>query len=487
MEKNGIEFLSALQNKQRGLPLPAQLAVTVDGRPDRITALSILRLLPGKRVVFHGIFDNKSVAVKFFIKSSSSSRHIQRERAGYERVRIAGVSCPKLIGYCSSECGNFEGLIYEFIADAAELAQSWAHFDNQQKRHWLQRVVTATLQLHHRAGAYQSDIHLGNFLIKNDQLCLLDLGSIVVRSAPLPQEQCLANLGQLVAQFDVDEQALLDEPIDRYLAQCGWSGVKSKLHGALQKAWRHRLRDYLGKAKRDCSLTSFEQNFRRVFAFRRAWQSDDLQSFARDPDRFMQTGELLKAGNTATVVKTVFNGKPVVIKRYNIKNWRHAINRSLRPSRAEHSWRMAHMLELIGIDSLEPIALLEHRYGPLRSTAYFVSGYIDAPDLLTIGKQRALSDKEADSLQSTLLTMCTCRLSHGDFKANNLLVDREQIAVIDLDAMQRHRAQPTFSKALRKDVHRLLANWTPDQPARPQTERIVAVLLESQNSKANFL
>ena len=481
MTDNSGEFLSALLDKQRQLPTPTRLPLLVDDKADNIAVLSVLRLLPGKRVVFHGSFHNRPVAVKLFVKSRSSARHVRRERAGYERVRAAGVLCPKIIGYCISPCGRFEGLIYEFITDASELVRSWQHFDTQQKCRWLQRVIAATLQLHQRAGAYQHDIHLGNFLVKDEQLYVLDLGSIVIGGAPLPQAQCLANLGQLVAQLDIDEQSLLDAPIASYFAQCGWvddDHLKNKLRAAVDKAARYRLRDYLGKAQRDCSLTSFEQNSRRLFAARRSWLGDDLQRFARDPDGFMADSQLLKAGNTATVVKAVLDGKAVVIKRYNIKNWRHAISRSLRPSRAAHSWRMAHVLELLGFDSLQPIALLERRCGPLRSTAYFIGSWIEAPDLLTVANQRALSAAELEALRSFLQEMVSCRLSHGDFKANNLLLDDERIAVIDLDSMRQHTNLRSFQRAFARDLTRLLRNWSADNTTRRQIEAVIAKITD---------
>lgn len=469
-------FLDAFARGERTLPVPAQFDIAVDGRPyASMTAAAVLRLLPGKRVVFRGEFNGRAVAVKLFAKSASSARHIARERTGFERVRAAGLDCPRIIGHCGSRCGRFEGLIYDFLTDASDLAQHWPRFDDAQKRRWLQRLVDAMLQLHRRAGAYQQDIHLGNFMLQGEALYVLDLGSIAVRTAPLTRAQCIANLGQLVAQLDVGERPLVADAIDRYFAQCGWPEDEAQrdLRRATRQAWRDRLRDYLGKALRDCTLTRYEQRFDRVLAVRRTWDGDDLQRFAADPDRFMQAGELLKAGNTATVVKAQLDGRPVVIKRYNIKNWRHAIGRSLRRSRAEHSWCMAHLLEIAGIDSLGPVALLERRHGPLRGTAYFVSTWIEAPDLLSTGEQRTLSDAELAALDAVLRQMATARLSHGDFKANNLLLRSGRVAIIDLDSMRRHRRSGAFSSAFQRDLRRLQRNWPDDNPVSGQVRTVV--------------
>jgi tRNA A-37 threonylcarbamoyl transferase component Bud32 len=470
MDHLATDFFSAFARGDRKLLLPAALSVIIDGVPATMTVHAILRLLPRKRVVLQGLIDNQNVAIKLFVKNQSSARNIARELAGYAAVCNARVATPKLIGRFASACNQFEGLIYEFIDAATELGKCWPQFSDEQKKIWFREVMQASLALH-CVGAYQQDIHLGNFLLQGSRLFLLDLGSIVIHEAPLAQKKCLINLGQLIAQLDVREHALAAPAIDNYFALSGWIDsipLRNKLHRSIRHAWRRRLRDYLRKACRICSLTFFELSFRRLFAHRRGWEGQDIQSFLADPDRFMARGQLLKAGNTATVVKAEINARPVVIKRYNIKNWRHAIGRSLRPTRAQHSWLHAHMLELIGIHSLLPVALLEHRFGPLRGKAYFICEWIAAPDLLALGPDYHLNDDEADALQSLLLQMQTCRISHGDFKANNLLLDRGNIALIDLDAMCRYNSSRRFERAFHKDIARLLRNWPADSALHQQ-------------------
>jgi Ser/Thr protein kinase RdoA (MazF antagonist) len=99
---------------------------------------------------------------------------------------------------------------------------------------------------------------------------------------------------------------------------------------------------------------------------------------------------------------------------------------------------MAHLLEILGIDGLRPVALLERRRGPLRGIAWFVSTWIDAPDLLSVGMQRKLCEAELAALDTLLRQMLAARLSHGDFKANNLLLRDDRLAIIDLDSMRPH-------------------------------------------------
>lgn len=479
MDQLATDFFSVFARGERTLPLPAELPIVIDDVSNTIAVNSVLRLLPRKRVMLKGVFNGRNVAVKLFIKNISSKRNIARELAGYAAVRKARIASPDLIGHFSSSCGNFEGLIYQFIDNAIELGQCWTQFSNDEKKYWLRAVMNTSLALH-CVGASQEDIHLGNFLLQGSQLYLLDLGSIVIREAPLNQRECLVNIGQLIAQLDVHEQPLADTAIDSYFKQSGWIDsipLRHDLHLALRRAWRRRLRDYLRKASRVCSLTFFEKSWRHLLAYRRGWEGTDMQQFLADPDSFIARGQLLKAGNTATVVKSEINGRAVVIKRYNIKNWRHALSRSVRPTRAQHSWHYAHMLELIGISSLIPVALLEQRWGPLHGKAYFICEWISAPDLLSLGMDYHLSEAATNSLQSVLLQMQKCRISHGDFKANNLLLDGNTIALIDLDAMKRHSSSRRFVHAFRKDIARLLRNWPEGSAMQTQVSALALPIL----------
>ena len=463
---------------ERHLITPASLPLIIDSKKKSLRIESVLRLLPGKRLVVKAALDNRMVIVKLFVRSLSSKRHIDRERAGYEIVMGAGIRCAKLLHTTSTTCNRFEGVIYECI-DAPALSICWPRFDAEKKQLWLKRITRTMLALH-QVGAFQSDIHADNFLLKNDELYLLDLGSIVIASAPLSRQQSIANLGALIAQFTFYERKLFSTAIADYCNQRNWDRhtiFEKELHAAIDKCWQDRKHDYLRKALRECKLTAFSQTFKRIQAIRRDWIGDDLSQLCADPDAAMAAGTLLKAGNTATVVKATLNGKQVIIKRYNIKNWRHGLSRALRPTRAQHSWLYAHWLELAGIESMKPIALIERRLGFWRRTAYFIGTWLDAPDLLATGQQRELSHEELQHLQMLLEAMQDARLSHGDFKANNLLLCKGGVALIDLDAMHEHSSEHSWRKAFARDLARLLRNWLPDRKIYQQVKHLTEQVL----------
>lgn len=475
-----ISILDAFLKSERHLVTPSTVSLCIDNQQRSLHIDAILRLLPRKRLVVKATLDNKTVVAKLFVRSSSSQRHIARESAGYDAVTKSGVPCPQLLGTFTTQCERFEGVLYEFI-DAMPLSAHWQTFDTQAKQHWLQKITQVMLALH-KQGVYQSDIHADNFLLKQNALYLLDLGSVVCTTAPLTRKQSIANLGALIAQFSLGERQLFTEAVTNYRNERQWpddTQFANELNTSITRNWQARKSDYLEKALRECKLTAFKQSFTQRQAIRRTSLSDEALQLCANPDRFMEKGKLLKAGNTATVVKAELNGNPIIIKRYNIKNWRHAVSRAMRPTRAEHSWLYAHWLELAGIESMKPIALIEKRFGWLRSTAYFVGDWIEGDDLLSTGQQRPLTDNELDHVKALLEIMRDAHLSHGDFKANNLLLSESGVALIDLDAMCEHSNERNWRAAFARDMARLKRNWNEDSSARKQIDVIISDVFPS--------
>ncbi|MET0379353.1 MAG: hypothetical protein ABW049_10225, partial [Spongiibacteraceae bacterium] len=368
--------MRAFARGERELAVPAAISVRRQGGPDSVQALAVLRLLPRKRLVLRAELGDRTVAIKWFAADAHGRRHLQRERVGLAAVQAAKLPAPEILEEISTPDGTYKGLVYAWVDAAPELAQLWPTFSEPEKRHWLRELLGALGRLH-GAGGCQTDIHLGNFLLRDDTLWLLDLGTVTAQSTPLDQRASLTNIAALAAQLAPADRYLMDELLIDYLRQRGWNdsvAARRIYRSALAKAWRVRYRDYLQKSRRDCSLTIFARDFFRVCAARRSQWGAGLEHFCSDPEAMLAGSQVqvLKAGNTATVVRTVIDDAAVVIKRYNIKSWRHALSRCWRPTRAAHSWQFAHLLEIAGIRSPQPVALVERRWGWLRGRAYFV-------------------------------------------------------------------------------------------------------------------
>jgi predicted trehalose synthase len=316
----------------------------------------------------------------------------------------------------------------------------------------------------YRAGVYQADLHGGNFLRAEGRLWLIDPGAVEGEPGqPLDSARVVDNLGLLVAQFRrCDQAAVLQSVLAHPVSALAGGG--QALHDAAENHWQRRKRDYLAKIFRTSTAVRFERRFDRVWACRRERSDPELDAFLCDPDTAMARGELLKDGNSATVVRTVLDGRAVVIKRYNIKGFGHWLRRFWRPSRAWVSWRNAHLLALVGIDTPAPVAMLERRAGPLRGRAYYVCDSVDAEELLDVAVRRPLSDAQLNALRHLFACLRCAQLHHGDLKAKNILMSTERAWLIDLDALREVPSSGAFDRRHRKDVARFLRNW-PDAPA----------------------
>lgn len=195
----------------------------------------------------------------------------------------------------------------------------------------------------------------------------------------------------------------------------------------------------------------------------REWYTPSKQQLLTDPDTYIKTGTILKDGNSATVAIVTIDSQSLVIKRYNIKNYRHALRRCLRPSRAMVSWRNAHHLRFLGIDTPQPLAVIEERWGGLRKRAYYIMTYLPGKTIDQMLRTKANGGKTfggyLDLLEALLKQLAAAQISHGDFKATNFLISSGQLHLVDLDGMQAHRSLSTFKQAFHRDLQRLQRNW----------------------------
>ena len=433
-----------------------------DGSAVRVHRL--LRVLPGKRIVGDGLWNDRHVLVKLFV-ASGSARHWAQEKSGIDALLQARVPTPEMLLAAALPDGGHV-LITAFIDAAESLADAWKPLSATPagSRDALDVLCPAFRALGrlHAAGFVQEDLHLGNFMRRGEELLVIDGDAVrsITPGQPLNERQAGANLAVLLAQLPVDWDACRQHLLDAYVSGGGSRlGDPDALDRALARVRDRRLSEFLGKTLRDCTLFAVARSGLRFSAALRA-ELDFLEPVLASPDVAMSGGVLLKDGRTSTVVRMALGDRALVVKRYNLKNLRHALARFWRPSRAWHSWREAHRLGFYGIATPRPLALIEERVGPLRRRAFLVTEHCPGVDLL---KRLSPDEKpEGDvawAIISLFKSLHDLRISHGDLKATNLLWHEGRIFLIDLDAMEQHRSQRRFAKAWRRDRVRLLRNW----------------------------
>ena len=459
--------LSQLTGRTPQLPLSLELE-----NGQALVIEQWLRVLPEQRYVGKAQWQGRTVLVKILV-GSKAARQYQRECNGAQLLRKQQISSAALLDAQQQADGNAY-LIFEFIESAQSLADAWQTCSTEQplsehQTEVLARALNAVAQMHLR-GLWQSDLHLDNLLQQGEQLYVVDGGGVQSEQAgqPLSQEKVIANLAVFFAQLPSAFDAYLEELLIHYLMANGEHALRlENLHKQILSIRQWRVKDYLNKAGRDCSLFSVKSN---LFGLRAVWRAaqDELESVVTDPDAAIATGHIYKTGGAATVARIEHGQRTLVVKRYNIKNIMHWFKRFWRPSRAWHSWREGHRLSVLGISTPLPLAVLENRWLGLRGSAWLISEYCGEQDIIdrlsVYQDSGAVPEAEIVALVELLNALIREKISHGDLKGHNILWHQERCFLIDLDAMQQHQNMRSFTRAYLKDRNRLLRNWLPDSP-----------------------
>ena len=445
-------------------PLPVPLA---DGRVLEVSEW--LRILPGKRLVGQASLEGEQVLAKLFI-APGAERHWAREKRGVEALIGQGIPTPELVA-SGHLTGGGRYLLTRYLPGAQTQRQRWdalsATDPQNPEAQQLVVEVIAMLARMHGQGLTQSDLHMGNFLWHRGQLHVIDGDAVAVHTAgqPLSHDAAADNLGAFLAQLPMAWGDRPEPLIAEYL-QHGTAAVLDPqcIARALEKGRQWRLRDFLSKAGRDCSLFSVRRNWWRVIAAKREEASVALP-LLQQPDALFVGDPLLKDGGSSTVTQWEADGRAWVVKRYNIKGLRHWLRRFWRPSRAWHSWLAAHRLQFFEIATPAPLAVCESRFGPLRRRAWLLTEYCPGPDVLSVfdSSGAALPPLEQrEALIGVFRQLARHRINHGDCKATNFLWHEGQVWLIDLDAMQAHATESSWRSAWKKDRARLIRNWPAD-------------------------
>lgn len=448
---------TALISAGRSVSEPFQLGVArSDGGLVEVTIRKVLRLLPARRIVAVAEIDGLEVLVKIFV-GRSAARYSRREVKGVTALKEASVETPALLWQGELPEGSGKVVVFEFINGASNLTEVWSDSRGVERLQLLQRVTTEVASMHN-AGVVQHDIHPENFLLQGERILAIDGGDIRRRGAgPLNELMSLKNFGLFLAQFQTEIDSLVPELFSSYCGQRGWPMSARKLARLLaivDKQRNIRKQDYVSKAFRECTRFTCCRRFNRFQVWERKHDSPALRQILADPDSAMKAGRILKSGNTSTVVQIDGPDGPLVIKRYNIKNWLHGLERIFRPSRAWASWANAFRLEFHGVETPPPVAMVEERIGPLRRRAYFITEYVEGQTGDTVTEIESQFE-DVEGMAAIVRTLADAGLSHGDMKASNFLLTAKGAVILDLDSMQ-ETSNPSL---IEKDRERFLRNW----------------------------
>jgi tRNA A-37 threonylcarbamoyl transferase component Bud32 len=467
-------ILAELRWAGRSPQLPMSIELEDAAGPACLTLEKLLRVLPGQRYVGVAEWRGRKVLAKLLV-GGKAARSFQRELHGARLLAGQGLPTPRLLADGLRE-GEGGWMLFEYLDNAQSLGDAWRAAEGQPllsagQKALLGEALELIARLHGQ-GLWQADLHLDNLLRHDGQLQVIDGGGVhgETPGQPLSRNKVLENLGVFFGQLPASLDAYIEELLVHYLLVNGEHALPVEaLLKEIGKVRRWRLRDYLRKIGRDCSLFSARRGASVLRVVRRQHESR-LAPLLADPDAAIAGGQSLKRGGTSTVALVEQAGRQLVVKRYNIKGFAHWLKRFWRPSRAWHSWREGNRLDFLGIATPKPLALLELRTLWLRRRAYLITEYTAGEDIIARFKPcldapgAAASPPEAElqALDLLFAALLRERISHGDFKGSNLLWQNGRWTLIDLDAMQQHQSVQRFARAYARDRARFLRNWPAD-------------------------
>jgi tRNA A-37 threonylcarbamoyl transferase component Bud32 len=449
----------------RYIPTPFHLSIAKDQGEIELKIETILRIVPGKRLVAVTRWKDELVILKLFFQPGHWKRNLLKDIKGVNLLRQSSIQTPDIIHQTTTTDIAAGVLIIDYLQRGASLAAVFDKASTDAEQLDILQTAIRIIAECHRVGVWQKDIHLDNFMMSDGCIYLLDGGEIESTMDALDERTRMKNLAMFFAQFAIATDRHLEQAVEHYQnnsdlsAQLDIASLKEKITDARVT----RLEHYERKLYRSTTANRCVQNGNRFVIYNRSIHSEEIESFINKPNEYIDEGQLVKKGNTSTVASVRINNKEFMLKRYNIKGFWHGLKRSLQPSRAHHSWRNASMLEMLGLATPHAFLFMEERFlWVFRSRAYILYEKIEGNTVLEQLQDSAESPEAEKILQEftdVFQIMEKYQINHGDMKASNFIYSRDKLYMLDLDAMQRHRSRQKFMVLFSRDMVRFRKNW----------------------------
>ena len=412
------------------------------------------------------------MVAKVFSPCQKALKYWRREKRGIVTLMQKGILTPEILHSGSLVDNDGLVIILPFIAGAQTALERWQLASSDQTRRELIFLLVGVLAAHHQASLVQRDLHLGNFLVRGKQVFTLDGSDVVLSRKGLSLQQSLDNLGLLFAQFFPGYDRFAETGLRLYcrLREMVYDkNLLTNLQTRIEVQRRKRRQRQLRKIFRECSAVVCHQTGSQTILCRRNYFSETMVAFLADPDRYLEGKkvELLKDGNSSTVVRVKIDALDLVVKRYNIKNVYHGLKRAVARTRASKSWENAHRLNFYGIETASPVAMVENLRGTAPRISYFISEYVEGVPCEDFFKSnrfpREERERAAEQVAALLARLHGLQIRHGDLKASNIVIADRGPVLVDLDAMREYASAGSFHQAGVRDVRRFLQNWKDDR------------------------
>ena len=210
-------------------------------------------------------------------------------------------------------------------------------------------------------------------------------------------------------------------------------------------------------------VVTYRKITRQLFYFDQTFYSQKHVRMLERVDSLMRDGVVYKDSPSTTVAQIDFEGKPLIIKRYNTHSIVEGIKQIFKVSRAYNSWFYAHWMLENNILTPKPLVVIEQKLSWLRKRSYYVYQALELSLLRDVLLTEALDSPKSQNFQERIVdlfkSLQKARVHHRDFKITNFLVNQNEVYLIDLDHMSYDLTGLGLKRMLRRDKKRFLKNF----------------------------
>jgi tRNA A-37 threonylcarbamoyl transferase component Bud32 len=429
---------------------------------EHLSCTKLLRFVPGRRKVYEALWNDKEVIVKVFTHTLSAKRHLRREWKGLNNLATRKLNAPKPLFFGKTDNGQWV-VVAEKISASLTALEIYQKLHDSREKLELLTLIGRELAKQHIEGVMQKDLHLGNFLVQGNDVFLLDAGQIWFYSHHLGRNKSIAQLAMLAAWLSDDCKEDIKKLCKQYYKVRGWNfeGADQTIFWKYLTACRKRaVRKGLKKSLRTSKRFIKVDTGQYVGVFDRSFCQDaEPLDFIERIDALMNNGKILKNGNTCYVSRLTWNGRDVVVKRYNHKGIIHSLRHTIKRSRARRCWLNGHRLGMYNIATSKPLAFFEQHRSFLIWKSYLVTEYVDGLSLYNYLREenipREKSKTAVQQVRNLIGGMAKYKITHGDLKHTNILITENGPALTDLDSMKFHKFNWIYRARRNKDLSRL--------------------------------
>jgi tRNA A-37 threonylcarbamoyl transferase component Bud32 len=423
-----------------------------------LTCTKLLRQVPGRRRVYAARLGDEDVIAKIFETKFRAKFQLANEWKNTSKLKAKGLNCPRSYFFGKTGEGQWV-LVTEFIKDSNTALELYLKSVSAEGKLEVLSLLFRELAKLNEAGIIQKDLHLGNFLIKNNKVFPLDAATMKFKNHALSKTDSFKQLAILSWYVPEESGGQLGKFLQEYGEVRGWT-ITSQENETIQVYMKKHIKKEIKRQLKKTLRTSgrnirIEENgFVGVFD-KTLYEDIDVRDFLENIDKIMESGEVMKNRPTSFVTRTMIKNKAVVIKRYNHKNLFHSIRQGMQRSRACRSWLHGHRLSMLGVKTPKPLAYIEKRRGRILMVSYIITENIEGPNLADVFiKPDTSCDKQQikQNINSTIKKMHDNFITHGDLKRTNFIISGNEPYVTDLDSMKVNMPGILFGHRQKKDV-----------------------------------